>query len=101
MKAFLIAADTQTVEAIEITDLADIQSQIGVDTIISDPIGTNGDRLFFDEECFLRGTAGRFKIDALVPVAGRAVVIGASADGETLSDVTTDLADLRARITYL
>jgi hypothetical protein len=101
MKAFLITAETRTIEEIAIASLDDIKTCIGVETIISDPVGTQGDRLFFDEECFLRGSAGRFKIDALVPVAGRGVVIGADEDGRALSDAKTDIADLRARITYL
>jgi hypothetical protein len=101
MKAFLITADTRTVEEIAIASLDDIKTCVGFDTIISDPVGTQGDRLFFDEECFLPGSPGRFKIDAMVPVAGRGVVIGASEDGSALSDVQTGIADLRARITYL
>lgn len=36
---------------------------------------------FFDEECFIRGSSDRFKIDKLLPVAGKGVVVGVSADG--------------------
>ena len=71
---------------------------IGVE---SEAVGSSGDRLYFDEECFLRGTGGRFQVDSLVPISGRAVVTGASGDGTTLRDAATDVESLRARIKYL
>ena len=77
MKALLIDPEAQTIEPIEIHGEADIVSIIGYDTITSDEIGPEGDRLFFDEECFLRGTSGRFQIDTVIPVAGKGIIIGA------------------------
>jgi hypothetical protein len=101
MKAFLITPDTQSIDAVEIDDLDGIRALIGFDTIASDAVGEAGDRLFFDEECFLRGASGRFQIDRVIPVAGKGVVIGTADDGATLRDVVTDVEDLRQRIKYL
>jgi hypothetical protein len=74
---------------------------IGFDTIESDNLGSLGDRLYFDEECFLRETKGRFQIDKVIPVAGKGVVVGTAEDGSALRDVATDIEDLRRRIKYL
>ena len=101
MKALLINPETRSIEAIDIASHADLASLIGYDTIESDAVGTAGDRLYFDEECFLRGTSGRFQIDTLIPVSGRAVIVGTADDGATLRDVATDIDDVRSRIKYL
>jgi len=101
MKALLINPETRSIESIDISSHADLASLIGYDTIESDAVGTAGDRLYFDEECFLRGTTGRFQIDTLIPVSGRAVIVGTADDGATLRDVATDIEDVRSRIKYL
>lgn len=100
MKAFLINPETQSMEAIEINSHDDIKKLIGFDTIISDEIGSD-DHLFFDEECFLRGTEGRFQIDNLIPVSGKGVIAGTMNEGTTLQNVVTDIDELRQRIKYL
>jgi hypothetical protein len=74
---------------------------IGYDTIESDAVGSSGDRLYFDEECFLRGSSGRFQIDNVIPVSGRAVLAGSADDGRTLRDVATGIESLRSRLKYL
>lgn len=101
MRALLINPETRSIESIDITSHADIASLIGYDTIESDSVGTAGDRLYFDEECFLRGTTGRFQIDTTIPVSGRAVIVGTTDDGATLCDVASDIEDVRSRIKYL
>ena len=101
MKALLINPENRSIEAIDIGSQADLASLIGHDTIESDAVGTEGDRLYFDEECFLRGATGRFQIDSIIPVSGRAVVVGTADGGAALRDASTDIADLRARIKYL
>ena len=101
MKALLINPETRSVEAIDIASHADLAGLIGYDTIESDAVGKTGDRLYFDEECFLRGTSGRFQIDSVIPVSGRAVIVGTTEDGSTLRDATTTIDDLRMRIKYL
>lgn len=101
MKAIAIDPVSQSIEEVEIGSLDDVKAMIGFDTLESDAIGTQGDRLFFDEECFLRGTTGRFQIDKVIPVAGKGVIVGTADGSVTLRDVATDMEDLRRRIKYL
>ncbi|HSW53302.1 MAG TPA: hypothetical protein VLG93_08720 [Sulfuricaulis sp.] len=101
MKALLIDPENRSLEPIDIQGSEDIAKLIGYDTIESDAVGTAGDRLYFDEECFLRGTQGRFQIDSVIPVSGKAVLIGTSDAGKTLRDVATDIDSLRSRLKYL
>jgi hypothetical protein len=101
VKAFLITPDKQSIEAININGREDIAKLIGFDTIESDAVGSAGDRLYFDEECFLRGTSGRFQIDSVIPVSGKAVIVGTADGGSTLRDVASDIDSLRRRIKYL
>ena len=100
MKAILITPETQSIDVIDVSDHKDIATLIGFETIISDEVGSNGDRLFFDEECFLRGTKGRFKVDTLVSISGKGVIVGSADEGVTLKDLADDVDDLRARIKY-
>jgi hypothetical protein len=101
MQAILITPDTQSIEMIEIGGREDIAKLIGFDSIESDAVGTAGDRLFFDEDCFLRGTSGRFQIDSIIPVAGKALIVGTSDAGTVLRDAVTEMDNLRGRIKYL
>jgi hypothetical protein len=101
MKAFLITPDTQSIDETEVGSQDDIEALIGFDTLESDAVGSKGDRLYFDEECFLRGTSGRFQIDTLVPVSGKAVVVGTAGDGASLRDVVMGIDELRGRVKYL
>lgn len=96
MKAILITPETQSISVIDVADHNDIAKYIGFETIISDEIGSNGDRLFFDEECFLRAVEGRFKVDTL-----KGVIVGSDDEGVTLKDLADDVEDLRSRIKYL
>ena len=75
-----------------------IRQLIGFETIDSDEIDANGDRLFFDEKCFIRQTpgVGRFQLDSLAPVAGVGVVVGA---GESSPQVTLQV--LQERVKFL
>jgi hypothetical protein len=101
MRALLIQPDTRSIELIDVQNRDDIVRRVGYATLESDAVGDAGDRLFFDEECFLRGTTGRFQIDTLVPVSGVGVIVGTADDGATLRDVATDIEDARSRIKYL
>jgi len=101
MKALRINPEQQTIDEVDISGLDGIVQLIGFDTVISDDIGPDGDRLYFDEDCFLRGSSGRFQIDTVVPVAGIGVVVGMAADGEQLQDASSDLEGLRKRLKYL
>ena len=99
-KAFLISPEQKSVEPIELSDENEIKTLIGFETIESDAVGSAGDRLFFDEECFIRGTTGRFQIDNLIPVAGQGVVVGTATDGAALVDVLIGIDDLRRRVSF-
>ena len=99
MHGFLIDGKTQAIESIEIGCAADIAQLIGHDTIISDEID-NKHSVFFDEDCFIRGTAGRFQIDKLAPIAGRAIVVG-HAQGGKLHDVSLASGELHDRIAFM
>ncbi len=103
MKAYLINANEKTIEAVNIDGLPDIKALIGYETVDSDEVDASGDRLFFDESCFLRDQSGkgRFKLDNLAPVADRAVVIGARGDGTPLQDAAVSLEQLTSRIRWL
>ena len=101
MKAIVISPATQSIETVDLAALDDIRAVVGYDTLESDAIGTQGDLLYFDEECFLRGTSGRFQIDSVIPVAGKGVIVGTTDGGDALRDVVTDVDDLRRRIRYL
>ena len=100
MKAYLIDAQSKAVESVEVESMADIVKMIGYDTIESDSVGDSGDRLFFDEECFIRGSEGRFQLDKLIPVSGKGLLVGSNEDGSALSDVNTDQDDLTNRIKF-
>jgi hypothetical protein len=101
VRAILVNGERQSIEPIDIAGREDIARLIGFDTIESDAVGTAGDRLYFDEECFLRGAGGRFQIDRIIPVSGKAIIVGTTDDGATLRDATTDIDSLRGRIKYL
>lgn len=101
MRALLISPDSQTIEEIDIVNYQDIVTLIGTDTIESDEVNDQGDRLYFDEECFLRGTSGRFQLDRLIPVAGKGIIAGSAKDGTQLQDVSVDINELTQRIKYL
>ena len=101
MKAILINPETRAFETVDIEGRDDIARLVGYDTLESDAIGSAGDRLFFDEECFLRGTTGRFQIDTIIPVSGKGVIVGTAEDGSTLCDAATGIDALRSRIKYL
>lgn len=101
MKAIVISPATQSIETVDLATVDDIKAIVGYDTLESDAIGPQGDRLYFDEECFLRGTSGRFQIDSVIPVAGKGVIVGTADGGAALRGVATDVDDLRRRIRYL
>lgn len=103
MKAYLITPDSKTVEIVDISGIDDIIDLIGFNTIEADAIDDIGTRLYFDEDCFIRGDAvsGRFQLDSLIPVAGLAVVAGSDKDAEDISDVKVDIDELRGRVKFL
>ena len=99
MQAFMIDGSNQSIESIEISSRKDIVKLVGQDTIISDEID-DANAVHFDEDCFIRGTSGRFQIDKLAPIAGKAVVIG-SLEDDQLTNVSLGLDELKARTKFL
>jgi len=102
MKGFLIDPVARTVAAVEVAGLDALRQLIGFPSVDSDEIDDNGDRLFFDEECFIRSAPGapRFRVDNLAPVAGKGVVIGSSAQGKELADAVIGLEALQRRVAF-
>jgi len=99
MHAYMIDGDKQSIEAIEISSKADIVKLVGHDTIISDEIDDK-DAVYFDEDCFIRGSSGRFQIDKLAPISGKAVVCG-YLEGDQLTNAHLGEEDLRGRLKFL
>ena len=104
MQIYVIDPTLKTVSAIDIPgSLDDVQGLIGFASIDSDEIDNNGDRLFFDEECFIRqqNGVGRFKVDNLAPVAGIGVIANSRDEAKSIQAPEVSLQDLTKRITFL
>jgi hypothetical protein len=99
MRAFLIDGESQTIEALDLDSMGDIAALVGFDSVISDEVDDRN-AVHFDEDCFIRGTPGRFRIDRLAPIAGKAVITGKVGDG-VAADSSLDPEDLKARIEFL
>ncbi len=99
MHALLIDGSKQAIEAVEISSKADIAKLVGQDTIISDEIDASN-AVYFDEDCVIRGTSGRFQIDKLAPIAGKAIVVG-YLEGEQLTNADVSIDELKARTKFL
>ena len=103
MRAFLINAADKTITPVDVNDgLAGIRRLIGFDSVDSDEIDASGDRLWFDESCFIRSQEhpGRFRVDTLAPVAGRGVVVGSREAGAALADAAVSLEALQRRVAF-
>jgi hypothetical protein len=103
MRGFLIDPAARTVEPVDVAGGLDgVRRLIGFATVDSDEVDESGDRLFFDEECFIRSGPGapRFRLDNLAPVAGKGVVVGSAAQGKELADAVIDPETLRRRVTF-
>ena len=99
MKVIVIKGAEQTLESTEVGREQDMRELIGQDSVIYDEIDDDN-AVYFDEDCFIRGTAGRFQIDSLAPIAGTAVVIGRTAEG-ALTHTSFDPETLKPRIKFL
>lgn len=104
MKAYLIDPSRRAIDPVEFDGTEDgIRGLIGFPTIDSDAIRGGNDRLYFDEECFLRATpdSARFQLDTLAPVSGKGVIVGTDATAESLGPPAISLADLSARVRFI
>jgi hypothetical protein len=55
--------------------------------------------LILDEDCFIHGSEGRFQIDTLAPIAGKAIVVGVA--GLDLADSKLTAKDISSRVKFL
>jgi hypothetical protein len=104
MQIYVIDPTLKTISAVDVSgSLDDIRGLIGFASIDSDEIDNNGDRLFFDEECFIRQQdgVGRFKVDNLAPVAGIGVIVNSRDETKSIQPPEVSLPDLRKRVTFL
>jgi hypothetical protein len=99
MRAFLIDGQAKTVDVMDLDSMDNIAGLVGCDSVISDDVD-DSNVVHFDEDCFIRGTPGRFRIDRLAPIAGKAVIVGKGADGAA-ADSSLELEQLRARVEFL
>lgn len=102
-RAYFINPENASIEEVVLSNgLQAIKTLIGQESIDSDEVGREGDRLFFDEACFIRAKpdAKRFKLDTLPPVAGSGVFVGSAGDSNTLRDPSVSLEALRARVVF-
>ena len=101
MKAYLIDPASQSATTINLrSGLDEIRQLIGFDTVDSDELNPTGDRLFFDEKCFIRNEpgAGRFKFATEAPVAGRGVI--ACMVNGAFQDCSMTLADIQQQLVF-
>jgi hypothetical protein len=104
MQIYVIDPTLKTISASDISgSLDDVRGLIGSASIDSDEIDNNGDRLFFDEECFIQQQdgVGRFKVDNLAPVAGIGVIANSRDEGKSIQAPEVSLRVLTKRVTFL
>ncbi len=104
MQVFVIDPTTKAIQATEISDgETSVRQLIGFDSIDFDEIDDNGDRLYFDESCFIRHGAdvARFRVDSLAPVAGKGVIAGGEPGSKAIAGAQISLEALRARVKFL
>ena len=102
MKAFFIDPQKNEIRAIELTHGdAEVKQLLDAKSLEFDEIAAGGNRLCFDEDCFIKQKPGRFQLDTLAPVAGSALLVGVAAPDGALTDVLIDQEALRARIKFL
>lgn len=104
MKYFVINPAEKRVTAHDpVEGLAGIRKLIGFDSVDSDEINNAGDRLFFDESCFLRDNpaAGRFQLDTLAPVAGIGVIVGTEQSAGVFGTPSVSLEAIQGRVKFL
>jgi len=104
MNVYLIDPATREIRSLELTEgTSHIATIIGAKSVDFDEIDEGGDRLYFDEDCFIKAKPGdaRFKVDNLAPVSGMGIICGTeSPDGE-LQSTKNDWASLTKRVKFL
>ncbi len=104
MKAFRIDPAAKVITEIDLPNATDALAAIIAQKDIGfDEIDDNGDRLYFDEACFIneKPGAGRFQLDRLPPVSGVGVIAGWNLSAEALQDVQVSHEKLTARVKFI
>jgi hypothetical protein len=104
MKAFRIDPAAKTITEIDLANATDALVAIITQKDIGfDEIDDNGDRLYFDEACFIneKPGAGRFQLDRLPPVSGVGVVAGWDLSGDVLRDAQVSHEKLTTRVKFI
>lgn len=104
--AFMINANTKEVLPLPVSGSIDeiiTLIQVPAKDLGFDEIDDNGDRLYFDEACFIneKPGAGRFRLDTLPPVSGVGIVVGWNASTDQMSNAVVLLEALKSRVSFL
>ena len=104
MNAYLIDPATREIRHIDLTEgIKQIASLLNAKSVDFDEIDDAGDRLYFDEDCFIKAKPGdaRFKVDNLAPVSGAGLICGTESPDGVLQSVNNDLVRLTKRVLFL
>lgn len=104
MKAYLIDPTRKEIRSVELTEgQRQIASLLGAKSVDFDEIDDGGDRLYFDEDCFIKAKHGdaRFKVDNLAPVSGSGLITGTESPNGVLQSPANDDAQLAKRVQFL
>ena len=98
MKALLVDGLAQSLSELDISGEKDLELVLGVESVVADSLDSEH-QIFFDENCFIKQTNGRFQIDTLPPISGKAV-LARVVDGD-FTDVTLGLDQIESRVKFL
>lgn len=104
MNAYLIDPSTREIRRVELIEgTQEIATLLGAKSVDFDEIDDGGDRLYFDEDCFIKAKPGdaRFKVDNLAPVSGAGLICGTESPDGVLQSAQNDLADIEKRVQFL
>lgn len=104
MNAFLINPDTRKILSMTLTEgVSQIPELLGAKSVDFDEIDDGGDRLYFDEDCFIKAKPGdaRFKVDNLAPVSGTGLICGPTNANGAIEQTKNDLESLTRRVQFL
>ena len=102
MKAFLIDPLAKQIKEVQVSGREDeLRNLVEAKSVEYDDISRTTDRLCFDEDCFIAQKPGRFQLDTLAPVAGKAMVIGSMGPSGVLLDASMSLVELEARVRFI
>lgn len=104
MNVYLIDPTAREIRSLELTEgTMQIAAFIGAKQVDFDEIDDGGDRLYFDEDCFIKAKPGdaRFKVDNLAPVSGLGIICGTESPEGVLQSTHNDLASLTKRVKFL